>query len=253
MSKVLVLPDIHGRLFWKEPCEDISGYDKVIFIGDYLDPYGFEEITEESSMDNLRKIIELKKQHPEKVVLLLGNHDLPYYSLEYRELSHYHSRYSCRHHAEMERIFADNADLFTLAYHQDNILFTHAGVLRGWYVETLGGSDDDSLDLICEKINQLLKDPDNLYVAGPYRGGWDPYSSCVWDDVHEMVEQEEKTKSDEHPTPLMTLRQIFGHTLQVKRDIDGNYAFDEPVLGEYFMMLDNGHAYTVDTERFSLV
>lgn len=41
-NKLLILPDIHGRVFWKEPCQNIEDYDKVIFLGDYLDPYGFE-------------------------------------------------------------------------------------------------------------------------------------------------------------------------------------------------------------------
>ena len=40
--KILVLPDIHGRHFWKEPCNNIETYDKVVFLGDYLDPYDFE-------------------------------------------------------------------------------------------------------------------------------------------------------------------------------------------------------------------
>ena len=253
MGNVLVLPDIHGRLFWKDACKDIRGYDKVIFLGDYLDPYRFEKISVESAIENLKGIIELKKLNREKVILLLGNHDLPYYSQAYLHLNFAHSRYSYRHSVEIEQIFEENANLFMLAYHQDNILFTHAGVLRGWYIENLEGSDDDSLDEICQRINMLKENPRNLYLAGPYRGGYDAYSSCVWDDVHEMMEQEKKTKADEHPAPLMTLRQIFGHTLQVSLDTDGNHVFDKPVLGEYFMMLDTGSAYVVDTSSFKLI
>ena len=38
--KVLVLPDIHGRKFWRKTLADnIGQVDKVIFLGDYLDPY----------------------------------------------------------------------------------------------------------------------------------------------------------------------------------------------------------------------
>ena len=47
MNKVLILPDIHGRQFWKKPCENIDNYDKVVFLGDYLDPYNFEFISVE--------------------------------------------------------------------------------------------------------------------------------------------------------------------------------------------------------------
>ena len=38
MTKILVIPDVHGRTFWKEPCNNWEG--KIIFLGDYHDPYG---------------------------------------------------------------------------------------------------------------------------------------------------------------------------------------------------------------------
>ena len=74
MNKLLVLPDIHGREFWRGPCNDIEKYDKVIFLGDYLDPYGFEGIEVEDAIENFKEILELKKNNMDKVVLLLGNH-----------------------------------------------------------------------------------------------------------------------------------------------------------------------------------
>ena len=42
-KRILVLPDVHGRLFWKEPVQKyIDVVDRVVFLGDYLDPYGDE-------------------------------------------------------------------------------------------------------------------------------------------------------------------------------------------------------------------
>lgn len=38
MTKILIIPDLHGRSFWKEPCNNWK--DKIIFLGDYHDPYG---------------------------------------------------------------------------------------------------------------------------------------------------------------------------------------------------------------------
>ena len=43
MSNILIIPDIHGRTFWKE-CIKCREYDEIIFLGDYLDPYSFEGI-----------------------------------------------------------------------------------------------------------------------------------------------------------------------------------------------------------------
>ena len=83
MSKILVLGDIHGRNFWKKPCENIEKYYKVIFLGDYFDPYDFEKITVQDCINNFNEILDLKKKNTEKVVLLIGNHDDPYYSKTY--------------------------------------------------------------------------------------------------------------------------------------------------------------------------
>lgn len=73
-NTILVCGDIHGRKFWKKPCENIEPYDKVIFLGDYLDPYDFEHISVPQAIVNFEDILELKKNNMDKVVLLLGNH-----------------------------------------------------------------------------------------------------------------------------------------------------------------------------------
>jgi predicted phosphodiesterase len=36
----LIIPDCHGRKFWRQAiANNIGNVDKVIFLGDYLDPY----------------------------------------------------------------------------------------------------------------------------------------------------------------------------------------------------------------------
>ena len=46
MTKILILPDIHGRPFWKDAVEKhFDECDKIVFLGDYLDAYPNEEIT----------------------------------------------------------------------------------------------------------------------------------------------------------------------------------------------------------------
>ncbi len=253
MSKVLVLPDIHGRLFWKDPCKDVGAYDKVIFLGDYLDPYRYgEEITEESAFENFKEILELKKANPDKVVMLLGNHDMPYFSMEYLALNHSHSRYSRHHHEEFETLFDANRDLFTYAFTMDQVLFTHAGVIRDWYVDELGGSDDDSIDAVCERVNNIGSDVKKFFKVSGYRGGWNHYSSCMWADVHEMMDQEKKAEEEEHPAPIVTMRQIFGHTLHASESYSGRVEILDPILGKNFMMLDNCEAYVIDTEKFEI-
>ena len=114
--KILVLPDIHGRRFWENAVEIIDSCDKVLFLGDYLDPYDFEDILVRKAIDNFRKIIDFAKSHPSKVVMLLGNHDMPYYSDDYRALSNYHCRWSREWHYVIKGIFEENNQLFKIAH-----------------------------------------------------------------------------------------------------------------------------------------
>jgi len=75
IDMILCIGDLHGRTFWKKAVEDnIDKVDKIIFIGDYLDPYPFEGITRKDAIRNFQEVIEFKRGSPEKVTLLLGNH-----------------------------------------------------------------------------------------------------------------------------------------------------------------------------------
>lgn len=70
--KILIMPDIHGRTFWKEGVSS-GEYDKIIFLGDYIDPYSWEGISKNDAISNFEEIIDYAKAH-DNVVLLLGNH-----------------------------------------------------------------------------------------------------------------------------------------------------------------------------------
>ena len=76
-KKILIIPDVHGRRFWRDAIES-DDYDKVIFLGDYVDPYPNEGIGSFTAQEGLERIILYHDEHPDKVVLLLGNHDLHY-------------------------------------------------------------------------------------------------------------------------------------------------------------------------------
>ena len=76
MSKILVIPDVHGRKFWHKAEEMIDKVDKVVFLGDYLDPYSYEGITFEDAVMEFEDILAFKEDYSDKVVLLLGNHKI---------------------------------------------------------------------------------------------------------------------------------------------------------------------------------
>ena len=77
MTKILVIPDVHGRGFWKEPCNNWT--DKIIFLGDYHDPYGEyidEEPNKAESLTNLKELVAFveNRRKISDVICLLGNH-----------------------------------------------------------------------------------------------------------------------------------------------------------------------------------
>ena len=83
MTKILIIPDVHGRSFWKEPCNNWEG--KIVFLGDYHDPYGEyidEEPNKDESLVNLRELVKFveNKRHTSDIICLLGNHDLSYFN-----------------------------------------------------------------------------------------------------------------------------------------------------------------------------
>lgn len=89
-AKILIIPDVHGRDFWRIPVMDTLANSDVpiVFLGDYLDPYYDEwrdRMNEDPSFDYrmnavnvFEEILQLKTQYPDRIILLLGNHDCGY-------------------------------------------------------------------------------------------------------------------------------------------------------------------------------
>ena len=74
---LVIIPDVHGRAFWREAVE-ARPEDEFIVVGDYRDPYPKEGISDAEAFGGLQDIIDFKKQNPDRVTLLWGNHDLHY-------------------------------------------------------------------------------------------------------------------------------------------------------------------------------
>lgn len=250
--KLLVLPDIHGRKFWKQPCEHIDDYEKVIFLGDYFDPYRHEHITFQEAIDNFNEIIELKQHNMEKVVLLLGNHDLPYFSKDYYRFLSYHSRHSNEYHAQIAALFEDNRDFFKIAHVEDDVLFTHAGVDIGWLRLTVKCESTDITE-IANQLNSLIETSQGfakLAFVSWSRGGNDKYASCVWTDVQDMMHS---TSFPIEDNPIKNLKQVFGHTLQAYYAKDNmTVLYGKAIEFDNCKMLDNAEAYELDTESFTI-
>lgn len=221
--KILIIPDVHGRDFWKDPCKDMSQWDKVIFLGDYVDPYEFE-VAPDAVIPNLQEIIALKEIYKDKVILLWGNHDLFYWCDQYRNSMSYWSRHDHDRHNEIEKIFKQHNELFQFAWEYDKYLFTHAGVNNSFAKLLAEEYDKVSAkninDFFSYEQNQML-----LAMVSWYRGGSDNFGSIVWCDIHEHYGK----------TPnkfIENFYQIFGHTYARQR-----------LITEYWAMLDTGNSW----------
>lgn len=187
--KILINPDIHGRVFWKYSIEHKDEFDKIIFLGDYLDAYSPDLLVNEK--DNFKEIIQFKKDNLDKVILLLGNHDCHYINSKILHSSRYNPFKANIYH----KLFNDNLDLFQLIYIYDKYLFSHAGVYQKW-MDLNKLTLKDLLDCDLDKLSKSLNWIDY------FRGGFYDVGSCIWADIRDSG-TEKLLKGYYH---------IFGHT-----------------------------------------
>lgn len=183
--KLLIIPDVHGRDFWMEPCSHVDEFDKIIFLGDYHDPYSWE-VSQDTSRHRLRdSLLPFVQQFPDKVVCLFGNHDGNYLVGDMADRVDYWHKREIREYMEKMNI--------KLIHQEGKYLFSHSGVLPAWLKAN---------DLILHDLNNLPFSHQALMQVSPYRGGWSEAGSCVWGDVREYAMKEH----------IPDIYQIFGHT-----------------------------------------
>lgn len=203
--RYILIPDVHGRNFWRSAIEARQDDDMVIFLGDYVDPYPAEKISNETAREGLEDIIELKKSDPDHIVLLLGNHDLGYLAGEYFCSSrHWHAG-----HNRLHEIFSENITLFDISYTAGDILISHAGVYPYWIKQCHINLDMfmNFNNLIHSKNSDIVNNAfSDLYYIDMWRGGWCTAGSPVWADIRCAM------KGD-----TFDLKQIVGHT-QLEKD-----------------------------------
>ena len=218
-DRLIIIPDVHGRRFWRDAVKE-NPDGNFIFLGDYLDPYPSEEIKDEEAVQGLRDIIQFKRDHPEKVILLWGNHDLRY--LYHAELPC--CRYDSDNAERNAHLFGGNKELFQIAHETEaggkRFLFSHAGVSRLWLKSNFPGIKTE--DITAELFNDLVGYPAFMTALGDvsfYRGGDKSFGSMIWADINEQIVKGNR---------LPGLVQVFGHTQMNNpiNDDDVTYCLD---------------------------
>jgi predicted phosphodiesterase len=209
--KLLIIPDLQGRDFWIEPCSHIDEFDKIIFLGDYHDPYSWE-VSQDTSRHRLRdKLVPFILDHQDKCICLFGNHDGNYLVGDMADRFDYWHKYEIRDYMQKMNI--------KLIYREGKYLFSHSGVLPAW-LKINGFSLED--------LENLPFDHQALMQVSPYRGGWSEAGSCIWGDVREYV-------MSEH---IPDIYQIFGHT-QLAED---------PIIEKDWANLDCRKAFVLEND-----
>lgn len=201
---VVVVGDLHCKYHIFEAVKKlVDNYDRIIFMGDYVDDWNTPP---EASYNLLMGLKELYKEHPSKVVYLLGNHEISEW---------YGNNFKCsgwNHitHQYVEDFMFKFSSIFRLAYAEQGFLFTHAGLTGSWIDKYLEAEDLTSVDTIAKKLNWAFKNRGDDYEArnifmglsdvGMGRGGYGT-PSPIWADINELLE--------DTPTEL---NQIVGHT-----------------------------------------
>jgi hypothetical protein len=191
MTPTVIIGDVHGLTYWKEFVSDNPNC-KYVFLGDYLDPY--ERMDNQSLVDNLKEIIQLKKDYPDEVILLLGNHDMHYFTSDIAQST----RFNYIIAEAVSALFLDNIHLFQYAYQEENCIFTHAGIVHKWFTDDFKG--DFSKNIADQLNNPSQKQIPALCRCGAARGGnRGDIGGIFWADSSELYK------------PLQGYTQIVGH------------------------------------------
>ena len=206
--EVILIGDIHGRTIWKQIVERHPDADHYILFGDYFDPY--EDIPYWELAKNFKAIVQLKKELGDRVILLLGNHDLHYYA-DVEPCS----RYDYLNSSRIANLFKESLHLFQVAFEFEGILCTHAGVSPSWYSAHIGEwSNPESL---AARINDLHeKNPEVFtFYAGDISGyGENEMQGPMW------IRPKSLFASRKLNFEKNAFSQVFGHTRNASSQLD---------------------------------
>jgi len=146
--RVLAVGDIHTKDWIIEKVEKLlSKYDRVIFVGDYADDFGNDGL---ESLDTWAKLYQLHQANPDKVKLVLGNHDFIYVNKTPTLQTGYNRVTQLAIDSPANKYLKDWLLSLPIVLEEDGVTFSHAGLANGW---------DGTLEM-----NDLWQDTSPLWV-----------------------------------------------------------------------------------------
>lgn len=241
MKKIIFIGDIHGLTIWEKIVEDNDDANHFVFVGDYLDSFTISGLDQ---LQNIKNIIKFKEKNPNKVTLLLGNHDYHYWPSVLENLGTTSGFQSKMYHVYKD-LFNAHKNLFQMCVILDNYLVTHAGV-SDLFLETNGFYKYDSIG-VDEFINELfLYKPLKFDFSAMYdiTNNVDGYGdnigqSPIW--IRPLSLQRGNRKSFLKKSYI----QIVGHTYQPKIIINGKttgskYVYIDTLPSNQYLVSEDG-------------
>lgn len=233
--KTVFIGDPHGRDAWKLIVEKQQP-DHVVFMGDYFDSF---DIGAAEQMHNFKEIVAYKESSPSvHVIMLIGNHDLHYFTGDNGTSGFQRSMYFPIH-----ELVQANKHHMQMAYQYKDFLCTHAGVSPLW-LEEYGWDGQES---IVRFVNQVWKHrPDRFIFSGFDTYGDDTFQTPVWIRPRSL-----QLACKDHWIRKEYV-QIVGHTQVQTIDIEGKatggrYYFIDALDSCQYLVHDEENGLTLGT------
>ena len=198
MSRILIIPDLHqqlstGEIMFQEGLK--LNPDRVVFLGDMFDD--FYDNPERSAQSAIW-LSRWRERLGEKLVLLYGNHDLPY-----AEAAHYLEKHgsfpsdykpnircsgfeTAKAVAIHEAVSLSFWTPWRLHHREDGVLFTHAGA-DAEQEKTLDSEAEAALKSVDATDYERYSGVHPLLLPGPDRGGeLHRRPGITWRDIDEF-------------------------------------------------------------------
>jgi len=229
VEPTIIIPDVHQNYSFLEKLLGLHRPESVaryVFLGDLFDAKDSFFANLEALEKTLTLVSDLVKATKNKVVLILGNHDVLYFfsrdesGLKPAEKNTLYEYYGMPDRSKMtllrEKDFSNFWDLFQLAHYEQGFLCSHAGITKDYW--STRASVEDNVENLNLRLGNLIDSKGEinpLFRAGFSRGGDLPRGGPLWLDWTAEF-------TDEIDIP-----QIVGHTVGVKTRKSGrSYCLD---------------------------
>ena len=226
--KIIVIGDIHGRDVWLNIVQD-NEFDKIVFLGDYFDSFD-PKLTGLNQLNNFQELLQFKRDYPDRVILLMGNHDLHYLKLVWNKYSGFQSKI----YPEADYYISEaiRERLLQMCYSYKNFLFTHAGITKTWFQRNIDKRIPKKGKTIEYKLNEAFYRKPSIYnfKSGAY---CNPYGDEVCQGP--LWVRPRSLLSDK----LDGFKFIVGHTQAKYLDVTREIVLNDVLYNDEYLEINN--------------